>query len=121
MRGTERTIVRYSGLSTFGALGIAFVVLRLTGTIDWPWVWVLAPFWAPVALAVTIFLLALGVVLAEQGARAWVRRREEARRRRQAAALMNEFAERAAEQIREAEDARILDEIDRRFGKGPGA
>lgn len=39
------------------ALGVAFVVLRLLEKIDWPWVWVLAPFWAPFVLVVAIFCL----------------------------------------------------------------
>lgn len=40
---------------------IAFIVLKLTGVIDWPWVWVLAPLWVPIAVAlvVILFLLAL--------------------------------------------------------------
>ena len=40
-----------------GLLGIAFVVLRLCGVITWPWVWVLAPFWTPFALAIIIFIV----------------------------------------------------------------
>jgi hypothetical protein len=30
-----------------GALGVAFVVLKLCGVIGWSWWWVLAPFWVP--------------------------------------------------------------------------
>lgn len=29
----------------FGILGLIFIVLKLCGTIDWSWWWVLAPFW----------------------------------------------------------------------------
>jgi hypothetical protein len=36
-------------------LGIAFVVLKLCGVINWSWWWVLAPFWGGAA----IFLLVL--------------------------------------------------------------
>lgn len=43
-----------------GLLGIAFIILKLTGYIAWSWWWVLAPFWAPLA----IFLaLAAGSVI----------------------------------------------------------
>lgn len=37
-------------------LGLAatLTALRLTGRIDWPWVWVLAPAWVPVALVACI-------------------------------------------------------------------
>jgi hypothetical protein len=39
------------GIGFCGALLIAFIVLKLTGVIAWPWVWVLAPLWAPIAIA----------------------------------------------------------------------
>lgn len=42
-----------------GLLGIAFIILRLCGVIAWPWVWVLAPFWAPIALALIIYIIIL--------------------------------------------------------------
>lgn len=42
------------GVSLFGLLGVAFIVLRLVGVIDWPWWAVLAPLWAPIAAAVVI-------------------------------------------------------------------
>ncbi len=37
-----------------GMLGIAFVVLKLCGVIDWSWWWVTAPFWGGLALALII-------------------------------------------------------------------
>lgn len=45
------------GIGVFGLLGVAFVVLKLTGFIDWSWWWVTLPFWGGVAL-----LAGLGVV-----------------------------------------------------------
>lgn len=45
------------GVGFFGLLGIAFIVLKLTGVIDWPWLWVLAPLWGPLALAIVFLLL----------------------------------------------------------------
>ncbi len=42
-----------------GALGVAFVILKLTHTIEWSWVWVTAPFWGPVALVFALLLLAV--------------------------------------------------------------
>ncbi len=42
-----------------GLLGIAFIILRLCGVIAWPWVWVLAPFWVPIALALIISIIIL--------------------------------------------------------------
>lgn len=45
-----------------GLLGIAFVVLKLTGIIKWSWWWVLLPFYGPFALVMVflaiIFLIA---------------------------------------------------------------
>lgn len=40
-----------------GLLGIAFIVLKLTGVIAWSWLWVLAPFWIPLALFFVIMLI----------------------------------------------------------------
>lgn len=45
------------GVSVFGLLGVAFIVLKLTHVISWSWWWVLAPFWMPVV----IFLVIVGV------------------------------------------------------------
>lgn len=42
-----------------GLLGVAFVVLKLIGQIDWSWWWVLAPFWVGVASAGIVFLVGL--------------------------------------------------------------
>lgn len=45
-----------------GILGLIFITLKLTGYITWSWLWVLAPFWIPLAIALFIFLLfAIGV------------------------------------------------------------
>ena len=40
----------------FGILGIAFIVLRLCGVIDWPWWAVLAPIWVPIALLLLVLV-----------------------------------------------------------------
>ena len=34
----------------FGILGLIFITLKLTGHITWSWLWVLSPFWLPVAI-----------------------------------------------------------------------
>jgi len=38
-----------------GLLTLIFITLKLTNFIDWPWVWVLAPFWIPI-LVIVVFL-----------------------------------------------------------------
>lgn len=60
----NKTVVTYSSsLST--VLGVVFLVLKLVGVIDWAWVWVLAPFWIPIALVIVIaiiWLLVVGII-----------------------------------------------------------
>ena len=51
-----------------GILGVAFVILKLTGVIAWSWWLVLLPFWGPWALLLVLFLIA-GVVMAATGGR----------------------------------------------------
>jgi len=53
------------GIGVVGLLGVVFVVLKLTGYIDWSWWWVTAPFWGGAALFLVIvagvFVLALAL------------------------------------------------------------
>lgn len=48
------------GLGFVGALTIAFIVLKLTNVISWPWIWVLSPLWISAGLTVAI-LVAVGL------------------------------------------------------------
>lgn len=45
-----------SGIGVAGLLGVAFVILKLCGVIDWSWWWVTCPFWAGLAILVAILL-----------------------------------------------------------------
>ena len=45
-----------SGIGVVGLLGVAFVVMKLTGIIGWRWIWVLGPFWMGLAFAIAIIL-----------------------------------------------------------------
>lgn len=49
----------YGGLSIFELTALVFVVLKLTGVINWGWLWVLAPVWIPVVLAILVVVLAI--------------------------------------------------------------
>ena len=40
-------------------LGVAFIILKLVGVIEWSWVWVLAPIWI-YALAMLIIIVLVG-------------------------------------------------------------
>jgi hypothetical protein len=41
---------------------LILVILKLTGVIDWSWVWVTAPMWIPIAFLGVILFIALGTV-----------------------------------------------------------
>ena len=47
------------GMSLCGILTTIFVVLKLIGVIDWPWVWVLAPFWISLILGIIGIIIAI--------------------------------------------------------------
>lgn len=47
------------GVGVSGLLGVLFVGLKLTGHISWPWLWVLSPFWIPLAIAAVALMVAL--------------------------------------------------------------
>lgn len=49
------------GISFFGLLTIVFITLKLIGTIDWSWLWVLSPIWIPFALVFLILLIQLTI------------------------------------------------------------
>jgi hypothetical protein len=40
-----------------GLLALLFIGLKLTGFIDWSWVWVLSPIWIGFALIVFVLIL----------------------------------------------------------------
>jgi hypothetical protein len=52
---TDKSSTSSSGIGFVGLLTIAFIVLKLTGYIDWSWWWV----WSPILIAWGIFLLIL--------------------------------------------------------------
>lgn len=58
-----KTNTHYVGTSfpMLGILGVLFIAFKLAGVIAWPWVWVLAPFWIP--LAVVAAFLAVVVII----------------------------------------------------------
>ncbi len=47
-----------NGIGVVGLLGVSFVVLKLTGHIDWSWWYVTLPFWGGVPLVVVSVVLA---------------------------------------------------------------
>lgn len=54
---SSETKISYSGGIGFtGLLTIVFIILKLIGTIDWSWWWVLSPLWITFALGMLIFI-----------------------------------------------------------------
>ena len=51
-----------NGIGILGILGIVFIVLKLTGYIDWSWWWVTAPFWG--VIVGTLFIIIVMVIIA---------------------------------------------------------
>lgn len=47
------------GVSAWTVLLIVFIVLKACNLIDWPWVWVFAPFWIPLSLVVVLVIIVL--------------------------------------------------------------
>ena len=50
------------GLGVCSVVGIVFIILKLVHVIDWPWIWVLSPFWIGIAfwiaVAIVLFVIA---------------------------------------------------------------
>lgn len=51
-----------NGLGLGTVLFIVFLILKLTGTIDWSWWWVTSPLWIPLSLMVVITLIVMTVI-----------------------------------------------------------
>lgn len=52
----KKVTITFNGIIP-ALLGVAFVILKLCKVINWPWIWVVAPFWIPIALSVIIILI----------------------------------------------------------------
>lgn len=55
------------GVSFTGLLTIVFIALKLTGYIDWDWIWVLAPTWISILLSIIIIAVMFGIAAATGG------------------------------------------------------
>lgn len=43
-------------------LGVAFIILKLVGVIEWSWVWVLAPIW--IYMVATLLIIIMAIIVA---------------------------------------------------------
>ncbi len=57
MSENQTTTSSGSGLAVL--LFIVFLILKLTGVIDWRWIWVLSPIWLPIAFSFGIMGIAV--------------------------------------------------------------
>lgn len=46
--------VKYQGGAITTPLLVVFIVLKLTGNINWSWWWVLSPIWIPFIIALVL-------------------------------------------------------------------
>jgi hypothetical protein len=60
---TQTNTVTINLTPIFVLTAAVFVVLKLTGVVDWSWLWVFAPLWIPFALFLGFFLLFLLIAL----------------------------------------------------------
>jgi hypothetical protein len=57
-------------------LTVAFAVLKLCHVIAWSWIWVLLPFWGPIAIGIAVIVGALELAVIEVAFRENTRRRK---------------------------------------------
>ena len=62
MSNAAKTVINAGNLSFCSALGIAFIVLKLTHVINWSWWFVLMPLYIMPAIAIA-FLLVLAIIV----------------------------------------------------------
>lgn len=58
MNDNKPVVVNKGGVSFCGLLTIVFIILKLCKVITWSWLWVLAPLWIPLGIAVVLFGIA---------------------------------------------------------------
>ncbi len=51
-----------NGIGFGTVLFLVFLILKLTGNIDWSWWWVTSPLWIPLALGVVVMGI-LGLII----------------------------------------------------------
>lgn len=59
MAKEQKVVVQQQSVGVCSLLLVLFVALKLTGHIGWSWVWVVSPFWVPVAVALAVAVVAL--------------------------------------------------------------
>lgn len=60
----EQNIISFNS-SILTILFVVFLVLKLTGNIDWSWWWVTSPLWLPLAIVIgfAALMITVGIIL----------------------------------------------------------
>jgi hypothetical protein len=61
-KNTYNTTTTRGGVGVLTVVQIVFIILKLVGTINWPWTTVLIPLW--IQLGITAFVLLLWLLVA---------------------------------------------------------
>lgn len=51
--------MKESGIGLDIILFVVFLILKLTGDIDWSWWWVTSPLWIPIAIVIVFVILGM--------------------------------------------------------------
>ena len=62
----KRNNTTAGGTGFCGLLAVVFIVLKLTGVINWSWLWVLAPIWITTVITLAIVVIVLAVILVRE-------------------------------------------------------
>lgn len=59
MSGNDNKSVQHGGIGFSGVLFITFLVLKLTGVINWSWIWIFAPLWISAILVIVAIIIGI--------------------------------------------------------------
>ena len=59
MSGNDNKSVQRGGIGFSGVLFITFLVLKLTGVINWSWIWIFAPLWISAVLVIVAIIIGI--------------------------------------------------------------
>ena len=63
----DNKIKRSRGAGLVSTLTILFIILKITGVLSWPWIWVLSPIWITLIVAIVLFGLVLIIGRVKKG------------------------------------------------------
>lgn len=53
----DENLIKMKELGIGGLVFLIFMVLKLTGNIDWSWWWITAPLWIPITLVIILQMI----------------------------------------------------------------